>query len=116
MGFTYPPGTSTDPEEETEFPIPKSFLLSQNHPNPFNPSTTIDYTIPGGKAVLVHLDVYDLRGHLIRTLVNEYKGPDRYTVSWNGRDSQGEVVASGIYLYCLEAGGFASVRKMTILK
>ncbi|MFQ5865304.1 MAG: FlgD immunoglobulin-like domain containing protein, partial [bacterium] len=114
--FNYPFEPTSVTPEETNSPIPKSFLLSQNYPNPFNPSTTMDYTIPEGDAVAVHLNIYDLRGRLVRALVDEDKQPGRYTVRWDGRDDQGKVVSSGLYFYRVEVGGFRSTKKMMLVR
>jgi hypothetical protein len=96
--------------------LPKSFVLHQNYPNPFNPSTTIDYSIPEGEAVNIELLIYDLRGRMIRSLINEDKSPGNYSVHWDGRNSEGREVGSGVYLYRIEAGSFASVKKMIIAR
>ena len=97
--------------------LPKAFSLSQNVPNPFNPSTSISYTIPetsGG--VRVVLAVYNVRGQKVITLVDELKEAGSYTVNWDGRDSSGRRVSSGVYFYRIKAGDYSSVRKMVILK
>ncbi|MEA2062470.1 MAG: T9SS type A sorting domain-containing protein, partial [Gemmatimonadota bacterium] len=88
----------------------------QNFPNPFNPSTTIAYDIPDGKTVMVSLQVFNLRGQLLRTLVDEEKEAGTYQIQWDGKDSRGGPVSSGIYFYRIRAGDFARVRKMVILK
>ncbi|MFQ5600979.1 MAG: FlgD immunoglobulin-like domain containing protein, partial [Candidatus Krumholzibacteriia bacterium] len=115
-GFDYPFEPTTVAPDGTTSPLPESFLLSQNHPNPFNPSTTIEYTIPEGDAVTVHLNIFDLRGRLIRTFIDEDKEPGRHVVHWDGRDNRGVKVGSGMYLYRIVGAGFTSVRKMTILR
>ncbi len=92
-------------------------LLYQNMPNPFNPSTTITFDLPGGgKAERVSLRVYDLRGALVRVLVDEDLTEGRHSVQWGGIDAQGRAVASGMYFYRMEAGGRSLVRKMILLK
>jgi len=97
--------------------LPKAFSLSQNSPNPFNPSTTISYTIPEGFAKLpVKLNVYNIRGQLVRTLVDQTQGAGAYSVNWDGSDSHGRRVSSGVYFYRLVAGDFVSTRKMVVLK
>ncbi len=97
--------------------LPKAFSLSQNYPNPFNPSTTIRFDVPEGHAsVPVDISIYDLRGRLIRTLVDEEKPPGTYQVHWNGRDDMGTKVPSGVYLYRITAGDFISTRKMVMMK
>ena len=96
--------------------LPKAFSLAQNSPNPFNPSTTISYTVAEGKTVSVSLNVYDLRGKLVRTLVNEVKEAGVYNVYWNGTDNSGRSISSGVYFYRIQAGEFQQTRKMVMLK
>ncbi len=98
--------------------LPRAFALSQNYPNPFNPSTTIGYQVPErvGEGVDVTLDVYDLRGRKVRTLINTMQAPGQYSVRWNGRSDTGEELSSGIYLYRLKAGDFKQTRRMLLLK
>ena len=88
--------------------------LGQNYPNPFNPTTSISYSV--GAVSQVQLAVYDVRGALVRTLVNEPKQPNVYRVTWDGRNSEGHRVASGVYFYRLTAGEFQTTRKMVLLK
>ena len=88
--------------------------LEQNHPNPFNPTTVIGYTIADGASVT--LAVYDVSGKLVRTLVNEYQGQNRYEVTWDGRDNSGMPVASGAYFYRLETPTYNETRKLLLLK
>lgn len=97
--------------------LPANWVLTQNVPNPFNPTTTIAYDIPAGAgAVKVRLTVYDVAGRVVRHLVNRDNGPGRYAVVWNGRDDQGGQVATGVYFYRLDAGSFRETRKMLLLK
>ncbi len=95
--------------------IPKRFVLYQNVPNPFNPSTVIPYEIPevGGK---VTIRIYDVTGRLIRTLVDRVEHSGRKSVEWDGRDAQGVRVASGVYFYRLEAPGYVKTLKMVLAK
>jgi hypothetical protein len=116
VGFTYPFDPVIVETEDQALSAPKSFVLSQNHPNPFNPSTTIDYIIPEGPALPVHLVIYDVRGRLTRILVDVDRLAGRYTVHWDGKDNHGNEVGSGIYLYRIEAGDFKSTRKMVIAR
>ena len=96
---------------------PKTFSLSQNSPNPFNPSTSISYTVlEEGKRVSVSLKVYSLRGKLVSTLVEGLKQPGTYTVFWDGTDQAGLPVSSGVYIYRMKAGDFVQTRKMVLLK
>jgi len=96
--------------------LPKSFSLAQNAPNPFNPSTTIKYDIPEGNPVQVSLLIYNLRGQLVKALVDETREPGSYSVFWDGTDETGRRVSSGVYLYRMKAGEFTQTRKMVILK
>ncbi|MFH1069292.1 MAG: FlgD immunoglobulin-like domain containing protein [Candidatus Glassbacteria bacterium] len=97
--------------------LPKAFSLSQNSPNPFNPSTTISYAIPEQTGQLqVVLNVFNLRGQIVRTLVDQPQAAGAYNVNWDGTDSQGRRISSGVYFYRLQAGDFVSTRKMVVLK
>jgi fibronectin type 3 domain-containing protein len=94
---------------------PKRFALYQNTPNPFNPTTLIRYDIPeGGRAVT--LAVYDVGGRLVRTLVDGVETPGEKTVSWDGHDSDGRTVASGVYFYRLTSTSYTETRKMLLMK
>jgi hypothetical protein len=91
--------------------------LFGNKPNPFNPRTAISYRIPGSLAgERVKLTVLNVRGQVVRTLVNEVKSAGTHTVVWNGEDRGGRQVATGIYLYRLEVGLTAITRKMLLLR
>ena len=94
--------------------LPRQFELSQNFPNPFNPSTTISYTVP--RASHVSLIVYNLLGQRIATLVDNLVAPGRYEIEWNGRDENGVSVSSGIYFYNLGAGEYSETLKMVLMK
>jgi hypothetical protein len=100
--------------------VPKVFELSQNYPNPFNPTTTIKYTLPasgeGPGTLPTTLRIYNVLGEVVRTLVNEPKSPGVYYEVWDGKDDQGNPVASGVYLYKLGAGKFSETKKMVLLK
>ncbi|MEA1996872.1 MAG: DUF362 domain-containing protein [Gemmatimonadota bacterium] len=97
--------------------LPKSFSLAQNSPNPFNPATTISYSVPGHPAACnVSIKVYNLRGVFICTLVDAMRVPGAYSVFWNGMDQAGRRVPSGVYLYSMQAGEFVQTRKMVLLK
>jgi hypothetical protein len=114
--FSFLVDSSVGINEPPNISLPKTFSLSQNYPNPFNPSTTIDYSIPDGNYNLVSLKIYDLRGRLIRTLVEETKGQGEYKTHWDGKNDLGKQVSSGVYLYRLEAENFLSMRKMVLLE
>ena len=89
-------------------------MLSANYPNPFNPMTKIDFALPEPQHV--QLAVFGIDGRRVATLKNESMPAGNYTVTWMGRDDQGELVASGIYFYRIQAGDFSQIQKMTLLK
>ncbi len=91
-----------------------TFDLKSNYPNPFNPSTAIEYSL--AKSSDVMLTVYDVLGKKVATLVSESQTSGVYTVTWNGLNDQGIRVASGFYFYRLTAGDYTSVQKMLLLK
>jgi len=94
--------------------IPTEFALSQNFPNPFNPTTNIRYSIP--ESSVVTLTIYNMLGQQVRTLVNSQQDAGYYTVTWDGSNEFGSKVASGIYIYRISAGKFNSTIKMNLLK
>ncbi|MCG8603770.1 DNRLRE domain-containing protein, partial [bacterium] len=101
-------------EAESASEIPAEFQLFQNFPNPFNLGTRITFNVPSKSKV--SLKIYNLRGELVRTLVNEEREPGLQTVSWNGSNESGITVASGVYVYRLSAGNFEDTRKLTLVK
>jgi hypothetical protein len=90
------------------------FALFQNTPNPFNPTTTIKYSVPAPG--MVDLRVYDVNGRLVRILVDEQKPAGDHTAIWDGRDDTDGVAASGVYFCRLEAGGVRQAKKLVLLK
>ncbi len=95
--------------------LPTAFSLAANYPNPFNPTTTIQYALP--QAAAVELTVHNVVGQPVRTLVAEHQSAGRYAVEWDATDDSGHSVSSGLYLYRLQAGGqFQKVEKMLLLK
>ena len=88
--------------------------LSQNVPNPFNPTTTIRFSLPSSERVA--LAVYNANGALVRTLVNDVKERGDHNITWDGRDMSGNPVSSGVYFYRLSAGKFSESKKMVLLK
>jgi hypothetical protein len=106
-------GTVTAVEPVTAS-IPATFDLRQNYPNPFNPSTAISYQLSGISQVT--LKVYDMLGREVATLVDAIGTPGTHTAIWDGKNNRGETVASGIYLYQLQAGTSVMTRKMVLLK
>jgi hypothetical protein len=101
-------------EELVLSPAPFDYALRQNTPNPFNPTTRIEYSLPQeGEAMLA---IYNVKGQLVRTLVEGWQPAGHASVGWDGTNALGQKVASGIYLYRLEAGEFNDQRTMVLLK
>jgi hypothetical protein len=90
--------------------------LLQNFPNPFNPETTIKFEIGNGKLENVRIEIYNLRGQHVRSLVNGVYTAGEHRVVWNGRDDYGRNVSSGIYLYVMKTDDYQAVRKMLLMK
>lgn len=103
-------GDPTEVRENT----PLSFRLAPNYPNPFNPNTTITFSIPEEGAV--SLTVYDINGRLVRTLVSRILSAGIYSEKWDGRDDSGRPVSSGVYLSRLTQGGHSAMSKMMLMK
>ena len=99
-------------EGESEAPAVSNLL--GNYPNPFNPETTIEFSV--GQKNKVELDVYNIRGQKVRTLFNEVMDSGQHKIVWDGRDDQGESVSSGIYFCKMSTGSYTSVRKMILMK
>jgi hypothetical protein len=113
--FTNDPSVGIDDEVSGGSPpLPQAFALAQNHPNPFNPATTIGYELSGEAPVT--LTVFDLKGRQVRTLVSSRQTAGRHAVIWNGRDDGGHKVASGVYLYSLQVGEERVTRKLLLLR
>ncbi|MDD3807290.1 MAG: FlgD immunoglobulin-like domain containing protein, partial [Candidatus Marinimicrobia bacterium] len=94
--------------------LPFAYKLEQNFPNPFNPSTTLSLTIP--KAEHVKLTIYDITGKEVKVLVNSPLNKGTHSFVWDGTDMNGKKVASGSYVYRMEAGNVVKIRNMTLLK
>ena len=97
-----------------ELDLPQVLSLNGNYPNPFNPQTTIGFSLPQNQ--LVELAVFDLQGRRIATLVHEEMPAGRHSAIWRGKDQRGRNVASGMYFYRLATGGQTLVEKMILLK
>ena len=93
---------------------PRAFALHANYPNPFNPSTAIRYQLAA--ASQVRLELYDVLGQKVRTLVHEVQPAGYYQVAWDSLNEAGAPVAAGVYFYRLQAGDFTQVRKLLLLK
>jgi hypothetical protein len=94
--------------------MPRAFDLAQNYPNPFNPSTVISYSL--GRDCHVKVVVSNILGQMVTTLVDADQAVGPHSVVWNGLDDRGMQVVSGIYLFRVQAGDFAQIRKMVLLK
>jgi flagellar hook assembly protein FlgD len=98
----------------TSVSVPPLFVLEQNHPNPFNPSTTIRFRVGGDGAVV--LAIYDVTGRHVQTLVSQWLSAGQHTKTWDGRDADGRDVSSGVYFYRLQAGKDVLTKKMTLVR
>lgn len=107
-------GTEARSEPVRVGAVPPALVLGQNQPNPFNPATTIRFSIPA--AARVTLRIHDVAGRLVRTLSDAERPAGEYDVTWDGRDDRGAGVAAGVYFYRLAAGGESQTRKMILLK
>ena len=102
-------GITTGVDRRTDDQIPSAFKLSQNYPNPFNPNTTINFSVPNQSKVLIK--VYDILGKEVATLVNGEKAAGNYSVDFNASK-----LASGMYIYTIQAGNYTATKKMMLLK
>jgi len=91
-----------------------AYALSANYPNPFNPTTTISYSLPEKSEMI--LSIYDTQGKQVKTLVTGFQPAGTYTVTWDGTNDAGEAMPSAIYLYRMTAGSFVKIERMTLLK
>ena len=103
--------TGVDSKEAVQ---PADFALSQNYPNPFNPTTTIEYTLK--QAADVTLTVYNTMGQKVKTLVNERMNTGAHSVQWDGTNTMGAKVVSGVYIYKLETENMSQTKKMLMVK
>jgi hypothetical protein len=95
--------------------VPTKFALSDNYPNPFNPTTNISFSIP--MQTDVQINIYNIMGQLVANVTNEQLNAGTYSMQWNGTDQSGNMLPSGLYFYELEAGNeFRQIKKMTLVK
>ena len=99
---------------EIQTDIPQKYQLYQNYPNPFNPGTKIKYLIPRNS--FVSLKVFNMLGQQITTLVNEEQKAGEYTIDFSANGGNASSLASGIYMYRLQAGNFSSTKKMILIR
>ena len=116
--------------DPVRYALPKTFALFQNYPNPFNTRTKIQYQIPafeahlfpkeshshGGGTIFVTLKIFNILGQEVRILVNELKEPGYHVTSWDGKDTNGFNVSSGVYFYTFETNSCTQAKKMLILR
>lgn len=119
--YTATVDTASDVEEESGETVPSSVRLFQNYPNPFNSTTQIPFSVNSSLLtengpIRTTLKVYNILGQEVKALVDEEKLPGTYEVSWDGMDNNGIKVASGIYLYKLQAGHNTEIKKMLLVK
>jgi hypothetical protein len=113
--FTTDSATVVSVKGEKEiYSLPTDYVLEQNYPNPFNPQTRIRFAIP--EAAYVKLNIYDINGMLVKTLDEGNKSVGRYEAIWDGKNSFGSKVGSGVYFYRLQSNSFVQVKKMILLK
>jgi hypothetical protein len=103
----------TQQSEIADGQTPNTFALLQNYPNPFNPETIIKYQITSPAAV--SLKIYNLRGQEVRTLVDAVQNSGNYEIPWDGRNDFGNALASGVYVYRLQAGEQLAAKKLTLI-
>jgi hypothetical protein len=94
--------------------VPEQFELDQNHPNPFNPSTSIRYALP--VAAEVRISIFNVLRQLVKAFDEGLRSPGRHEVTWNGDNEAGREVGSGVYFYRLEAGDVVKTRRMVLLR
>jgi hypothetical protein len=107
--------TPTDvPDEDDNHVMPGHFDVAQNYPNPFNPATTIAFSLP--KRSRVTIEVFNMLGQRVRTLLNDIKSAGTHTILWDGRDDCGQMQATGTYFYRTLTDGIVTTKKMLLLK
>ena len=104
----------TDVEDNNSASLPETFWLSNNYPNPFNPGTTVEYGL--ARFGHVQIDIFNLLGQRVRTLVDRTQRAGTHSVTWDGKDATGLAAVTGIYLYRLKAGDDIQTKKMLLLK
>jgi len=94
--------------------VPKQIILYPAFPNPFNPVTTLRYYLP--EDAMVNINIYDMMGRLVRTMVNSQQNAGYRSIRWNATNDAGEPMSAGLYLYMIKAVEFRQTRKMVLLK
>jgi len=109
-----PPDLTTPTAISDNNRLPNKYELAPNYPNPFNPSTTIKYTMADN--ALVTIKVYDITGQLVKTLINGHQSPGAHTIQWNGKNNSNINVVSGLYFVKMVSGKFTKVNKMMLIR
>ncbi len=99
-------------EQQTE--LPSDYSLAQNFPNPFNPETKIEFELK--QAGMVNIEIFNVLGQNVRTLISEYKEAGKHSVIWNGKDNRNQIVPTGIYFYRMISGDFVQSKKMMLIR
>tara|TARA_B100000959_G_scaffold7985_1_gene8099 strand:+ start:158 stop:442 length:285 start_codon:yes stop_codon:yes gene_type:complete len=94
--------------------MPTRYSLGEAYPNPFNPTTKISYELPNSE--FVSIDIYNLMGRHIKSLVNMNQDPGLRTIEWNATNDSNQPVSAGMYIYTIQAGSFMDTKKMVLLK
>jgi hypothetical protein len=113
VGFVDEDGEFFSPEQKVYIP-PRETTLYQNYPNPFNPRTIISFFVPG--PTKVELAIFDVKGRIIRNLIDTAYPYGKHEIEWNGLDDRGEPAASGVYFYRMRAGNKVLTKKLTLLR
>ena len=95
-------------------PAPEEYSLSDAYPNPFNPTTTLSFSVP--TEGVVSLNIYDMTGRLVSTLVDGNLEQGYHSITWNGMDNNNHAVSSGMYIYSLNGEGVSITKKMVLMK
>ena len=106
-------GSTTDVRDEVS-DAPGTFSLEQNYPNPFNPRTTITFHLP--KSVQTIISIYNMMGKKIRTLLDRKMTAGSHSIVWNGKDNQGHLVGSGVYLLHMKAGDYSDTKQLLLIQ
>jgi hypothetical protein len=112
--LVYDPNTVVDVQDPVGLDLPTSFAITQNYPNPFNPMTTIEYSVPSRTDVTI--EIFNVLGQKVRSLVRGSKSAGSYRIEWNGNDDSGKPVSTGVYLYRFQAGDMVYTKKMLLIK
>jgi hypothetical protein len=101
-------------DENSAVETPTTFSFSQNFPNPFNPQTTVEFTV--SKEETVHLTIFNIMGQKVRTIISHRLSPGTHSICWNGRDNSGQEVSSGTYIAALMVGSTIATKRMLLVR